>query len=172
MVFVAGRACPSSAAANSSENKPKQQDAVLKGLPVTELSVDEAVLHALNRLGYGPRPGDMERVKQMGLAKWIELQLNPKSIDDSAVEARLNIYPTLKMSNSQLMAEYPNPNSRRPSKTLRLKKKRPSRKRRNRRIRRSPRWREIWTRMMPQRMARCPRIMPPLRLHLRIRPRR
>jgi len=99
---------PVAAAANSSENRPKQQDAVLKGLPVTELSVDEAVLHALNRLGYGPRPGDVERVKQMGLTKWIELQLNPKSIDDSAVEARLNIYPTLKMSNSQLMAEYPN----------------------------------------------------------------
>jgi len=99
---------PVAAAANSSENRPKQQDAVLKGLPVTELSVDEAVLHALNRLGYGPRPGDVVRVKHMGLAKWIELQLNPKSIDDSAVEARLNIYPTLKMSNSQLMAEYPN----------------------------------------------------------------
>jgi uncharacterized protein (DUF1800 family) len=99
---------PVAAAANSSENKPKQQDAVLKSLPVTELSVDEAVLHALNRLGYGPRPGDVERVKQLGLTKWIELQLNPKSIDDSAVEARLNIYPTLKMSNSQLMAEYPN----------------------------------------------------------------
>ncbi|MGB7466637.1 MAG: DUF1800 domain-containing protein [Candidatus Acidiferrum sp.] len=77
-------------------------------MPATELSVDEAVLHALNRLGYGPRPGDVERVKQLGLTKWIELQLNPKSIDDSAVEARLNIYPTLKMSNSQLMAEYPN----------------------------------------------------------------
>jgi len=98
-----------SAAANPSENKSKQQDVVLKGLPVTELSVDEAVLHALNRLGYGPRPGDIERVKQMGLAKWIELQLNPKSIDDSAVETRLNIFPTLKMSNSQLMAGYPNP---------------------------------------------------------------
>ena len=100
---------PAAAAANPSENKPKQQDAVLKGLPITELSVDEAVLHALNRLGYGPRPGDLERVKQMGLAKWIDQQLNPNSIDDHAVEARLNIYPTLKMSNSQLMAEYPNP---------------------------------------------------------------
>ena len=98
----------STAAAIPKENKTIRQDAVLKGLPVTELSVDEAVLHALNRLGYGPRPGDIERVKQMGLAKWIELQLNPKAIDDSAAEARLNIYPTLRMSNSQLMAEYPN----------------------------------------------------------------
>ncbi len=100
---------PAAAAGNPSENKPKQQDAVLRGLPIAELSVDEAVLHALNRLGYGPRPGDVERVRQMGLAKWIDQQLNPNSIDDHAVEARLNIYPTLKMSNSQLMAEYPNP---------------------------------------------------------------
>jgi uncharacterized protein (DUF1800 family) len=100
---------PAAAAGNPSESKPQQQDAVLKGLPIIELSVDEAVLHALNRLGYGPRPGDVERVKQMGLAKWIDQQLNPNSIDDHAVEARLNIYPTLKMSNSQLMAQYPNP---------------------------------------------------------------
>ena len=87
----------------------KNQDGVLKGLPITELNEDEAVLHALNRLAYGPRPGDVERVKQMGLAKWIELQLNPKAIDDHAVEARLSVYPTLRMSNAQLMAEYPNP---------------------------------------------------------------
>ena len=83
---------------------------MLKGLPITELSTDEAIHHALNRLAYGPRPGDVERVKQMGLAKWIDQQLNPKSIDDKAVvEARLNVYPTLTMTSAQLMAEYPNP---------------------------------------------------------------
>jgi uncharacterized protein (DUF1800 family) len=89
--------------------KEKNQDPVLKGLPVTELSTDEAIQHALNRLAYGPRPGDVERVRQMGLAKWIDQQLNPKSIDDSAVETRLTAYPTLKMSTAQLLAEYPNP---------------------------------------------------------------
>ena len=90
------------------DKKPKQ-DHVLKGLPITELSADEAILHALNRLAYGPRPGEVERIKQLGLAKWIDQQLNPKSIDDSAVEARLSVYPTLKMSTAQLLAEYPNP---------------------------------------------------------------
>ena len=103
--FSLGLDVPAMAAA---EKKPKQ-DPILKGLPITELTADEAILHALNRLAYGPRPGDVERVKQMGLAKWIDEQLNPKSIDDSAVEARLNAYPTLKMSTSQLLAEYPNP---------------------------------------------------------------
>jgi uncharacterized protein (DUF1800 family) len=73
------------------------------------MSADEAILHALNRLAYGPRPGDVERVRQMGLAKWIDAQLNPKALDDSAMEARLRTYPTLQMSSAQLIAEYPNP---------------------------------------------------------------
>jgi uncharacterized protein (DUF1800 family) len=91
-------------------NKQKQnQDPVLKGLPITDLSADEAIPHALNRLAYGPRPGDVERIRQMGLAKWIDQQLNPKSIDDRAMEARLSVYPTLNMSTTQLLAEYPNP---------------------------------------------------------------
>jgi uncharacterized protein (DUF1800 family) len=90
------------------EKKPKQ-DPALKGLPIAELSADEAILHALNRLAYGPRPGDIERVRQMGLAKWIEQQLNPNSIDDKAMEARLQEYPTLRMSTSKLIDEYPQP---------------------------------------------------------------
>ena len=90
------------------DKKPKP-DPALKGLPITELSPDEAILHALNRLAYGPRPGDIERVRQMGLAKWIEQQLNPNSIDDKAAEARLEDYQTLRMSTAKLIAEYPQP---------------------------------------------------------------
>jgi uncharacterized protein (DUF1800 family) len=88
------------------DKKPKQNPA-LKGLPITDLSADEAILHALNRLAYGPRPGDIERVRQMGLAKWIDQQLNPNSIDDKTAEARLDTYPTLRLSSQQLLAEYP-----------------------------------------------------------------
>ena len=90
------------------DKKPKA-DPALKGLPITELSPDEAILHALSRLAYGPRPGDMERVRQMGLAKWIEQQLNPNSIDDKAMDARLQDYPTLRMSTAKLIDEYPQP---------------------------------------------------------------
>src|SRR5208282_1191599 len=96
------------ASAHPKDKNPKQVP-VLKGLPITELNADEAILHALNRLAYGPRPGDIERVRQMGLAKWIDTQLNPKALDDSAMEARLRTYPTLQMSSVQLIAEYPNP---------------------------------------------------------------
>jgi uncharacterized protein (DUF1800 family) len=94
--------------ASPKDKKPKQ-DASLKGLPITELSPDEAILHALSRLAYGPRPGDVERVKQMGLAKWIDEQLNPSAIDDKALEARLENYPTLRMSSARLLDEYPQP---------------------------------------------------------------
>jgi uncharacterized protein (DUF1800 family) len=82
---------------------------VLKGLPVTGLAEDEAILQALNRLGFGPRPGDLERVKEIGLQKWIEQQLRPESIADSALASRLERFPTLKMSSAQLLNEFPEP---------------------------------------------------------------
>jgi uncharacterized protein (DUF1800 family) len=91
------------------KNKKSKQDPALKGLPITELSADEAILHALNRLAYGPRPGDVERLRQMGLVKWIEQQLNPNAIEDRAVQARLEQFPTLRMSTAKLLAEYPQP---------------------------------------------------------------
>src|SRR6266850_1940724 len=93
----------------SAKDKKPKQDPLLKGLPISELSPDEAILHALNRLAYGPRPGDVERVRQMGLAKWIEEQLNPGAIDDKALEARLQNYPTPRLSTAKLIDEYPRP---------------------------------------------------------------
>ena len=67
-------------------------------------------MHALNRLAYGPRPGDVERIREMGLAKWIDQQLDPDSINDSALDKRLEKYSTLKMSSKQLLDTYPQPN--------------------------------------------------------------
>jgi len=76
-------------------------------LPITELTEDEAALHALNRLGYGPRPGDLDNVRRMGLDKWIERQLHPDSIDDAALDQRLTAYPTLAMTSQELLEKYP-----------------------------------------------------------------
>ncbi|MFZ3218191.1 MAG: DUF1800 domain-containing protein [Candidatus Acidiferrales bacterium] len=78
-------------------------------LPITELTEDEAILHAMNRLAYGSRPGDVERIRQMGLDKWVEQQLHPESIADAALEQRLQRYPTLAMSSKQLLEEFPRP---------------------------------------------------------------
>jgi uncharacterized protein (DUF1800 family) len=96
-------------AALPAKDKKQKQDPVLKGLPVTDLTPDEAVFHALNRLAYGPRPGDVERIKQIGLAKWIDQQLNPNSIEDKAVESRIEALPTLHLGTAKLIQEYPQP---------------------------------------------------------------
>ena len=73
------------------------------------LSEEQCILHVLNRLGYGARPGDVERVKAMGLDNYIKQQLNPRQIDDSAAEARVKNLPTLNMSSAQLYEKYPQP---------------------------------------------------------------
>src|ERR1700733_5629398 len=85
-------------------------DKKFKGkLPITELTEDEAIMHAMNRLGYGPRPGDVERIRKMGLEKWIEQQLHPETINDADLNLRLERYPTLAMSSKRLLEEFPHP---------------------------------------------------------------
>ena len=65
--------------------------------------------HALDRLAFGPRPGDIERVASIGVDKWIEQQLAPESIPDAAVDAALDALPATKMSIAQLHDAYPKP---------------------------------------------------------------
>lgn len=96
-------------AAEDSQKSRSPQAPSLKGLPATDLTEDQAIVHALNRLGYGPRPGDLQRVKQMGLAKWIDRQLHPESINDSPLESRLSRFSTLSMSSEALLVRFPRP---------------------------------------------------------------
>jgi uncharacterized protein (DUF1800 family) len=78
-------------------------------LASSTLTPDQQILHVLNRVGYGPRPGDVERVRQMGLAAYLRRQLDPASIPDPEVDQALRRYPTLTMSTAALAAEYPRP---------------------------------------------------------------
>jgi Protein of unknown function (DUF1800) len=64
-------------------------------LPIRELNEEEAILHALNRLGFGPRPAQVEQIEKTGLENWIQAQLHPENIGDSVVDARLAQFPTL-----------------------------------------------------------------------------
>lgn len=73
------------------------------------LSPREQALHVLNRLGFGPRPGDVERVLQMGISKYVEQQLRPEAIADGAVASKLEAMPTLSMSNAELFDTYERP---------------------------------------------------------------
>ncbi len=78
-------------------------------LAAREQTADQQVQHVLHRLAFGPRPGDEAAVRQMGVDAWINRQLHPDRIADSAVAAVLARYQTLAMTSEQLLAEFPPP---------------------------------------------------------------
>jgi uncharacterized protein (DUF1800 family) len=82
--------------------------AVLSGAPSIPTD-DRAIVHALNRLGFGPRPGDVARVKAMGLATWIDRQLAPDRVEDGALESRLARLTTLRLDSRRIVQEYDRP---------------------------------------------------------------
>src|SRR5258708_17849600 len=67
---------------------------------------DKTILHVLNRIGYGARPGDVDRIRQLGLAAYIEQQLHPERIPDSGMTARLAGFETVNKSSRQIANEY------------------------------------------------------------------
>ncbi len=78
-------------------------------LPATELDPRQQAIHALNRLAFGPRPGDVEQVVETGVVAWIERQLEPATIPDEELQARLTPYTTLEMSTVDLLTRSPPP---------------------------------------------------------------
>jgi uncharacterized protein (DUF1800 family) len=64
------------------------------------------IVHVLNRITFGPRPGDVERVEQMGLQAYIEQQLHPETIDDAAVNAKVARLATLRLTPAELVWLY------------------------------------------------------------------
>jgi len=67
---------------------------------------DKAIAHLLDRIGYGPRPGDIDKVRRMGVTGYIEQQLHPDKISDGALEARLAPLQTINLSTAQIAREY------------------------------------------------------------------
>jgi uncharacterized protein (DUF1800 family) len=74
-----------------------------------KLTEEQKIIHVLNRLGFGARPGDVEKVKAIGIEKYIEQQLYPEKINDSATETKVKNLGALKMETAELFEKYPNP---------------------------------------------------------------
>ncbi len=75
-----------------------------------KLPNDRKTLHALNRLTFGPRAGDVESVRKTGLKKWIDRQLHPERIKENPeLLAKLKPLDTLQMSTQEILANYPPP---------------------------------------------------------------
>jgi len=74
------------------------------------LTKDQEILHTLNRLTFGPRPGDVEAVQKIGPKKWIDLQLHPERIaENPELTERLKPLESLMMSPSEIATNYPPP---------------------------------------------------------------
>jgi uncharacterized protein (DUF1800 family) len=73
------------------------------------LSEEQRILHVLNRLGFGARPGDVERVRAMGVEQYIKQQLDPQRIPDALAESKVSHLSSLRMSTAELYAKYPQP---------------------------------------------------------------
>ncbi len=99
MIMTAAMLTPALTFGNTNESLDKAKS----------LTEDQKILHVLNRLGFGARPGDVEKVKAIGINKYIEQQLNPLSINDATADAKVKNLDVLKMSNEELFAKYPNP---------------------------------------------------------------
>ena len=82
-------------------NKNKREPAT------SQMDEQNRALHALNRLAFGPRPGDVQRVAAMGVDKWIDQQLHPDKIDDHALDARLEQFRTLRMNSREIVENFP-----------------------------------------------------------------
>jgi uncharacterized protein (DUF1800 family) len=72
--------------------------------PMTE---NQRAVHALNRLTFGPRPGDVQQVLAIGVDKWIDQQLQPDQIEDKALNPRVGPFRTVRMQTAQLIQYFP-----------------------------------------------------------------
>ncbi len=75
-----------------------------------KLTDEQRALHALNRLTFGPRPGDLQKVMNADVNDWIEQQLHPEEISDTVLDGKLGPFRTLRMSIRDLVQTFPNNN--------------------------------------------------------------
>ncbi|HKE57620.1 MAG TPA: DUF1800 domain-containing protein, partial [Pyrinomonadaceae bacterium] len=74
-----------------------------------QLTEEQRIVHVLNRLGFGARPGDIERVKAMGIENYVNQQLNPEKISDELADSKIRNIDSLTMSTAELYEKYPQP---------------------------------------------------------------
>ena len=72
-----------------------------------DLNAREQAIHVLNRLAFGARPGDVDRVMAIGVDRWITQQLRPDGVADRDMEKLMAAFPAMRQSASVLLREYP-----------------------------------------------------------------
>jgi uncharacterized protein (DUF1800 family) len=84
---------------------------VLSAAAALSASVDDdrVFAHVLNRIAYGARPGDVDRVRAAGLDNYIDQQLHPERVKDEALASRLGGLQSVRMASREIAAAYEQP---------------------------------------------------------------
>ncbi len=114
VIFVSSIAVAQQAASAPPQSKPTASDHATPSKHAStmpaKLTEEQRALHALNRLTFGPRPGDLQKVMDTDVNDWIEQQLHPEEISDSVSDGKLGPFRTLRMSSRDLVQTFPNNN--------------------------------------------------------------
>jgi uncharacterized protein (DUF1800 family) len=105
-LLLALAACSVPAARTSSNGGQLSPLIVVEPTEPREQTADEQVQQVLNRLAFGPRPGDVAAVRAMGVDRWIALQLAPDRIRDDSADAVVASYEMLGRPTSELVSMY------------------------------------------------------------------
>ncbi|HTD83174.1 MAG TPA: DUF1800 family protein, partial [Gemmatimonadaceae bacterium] len=84
----------------------KQTSVVTARSDVRELPADQQIMQALNRLTFGAKPGDVQKVRAIGLDSWIDQQLHPEKISDDAMNSFISRYTALNQDQNDLLRQY------------------------------------------------------------------
>lgn len=79
---------------------------------IAPLDEEQRILHLLNRAGFGPRPGDLERVKSMGIERYLEEQLHPEEMTDDVLARPLASLRSLQMTTTEITQNFGPPMAR------------------------------------------------------------
>jgi uncharacterized protein (DUF1800 family) len=72
-----------------------------------KLLLDKQIVHVLNRLTFGPRPGDVQQVRLLGVDKWIDQQLHPERIAENPIlDAKLKPLESMSLPMWKIMEKY------------------------------------------------------------------
>jgi uncharacterized protein (DUF1800 family) len=109
LAFLLAFGSPVGAFQDAKSQKQKGAQSPSQSADTKKLTEEQKVAHLLDRITFGARPGDVERVMKLGWEKYLEEQLRPERISDQAVEQRLKNIESIHLNSAELAKNYPPP---------------------------------------------------------------
>src|SRR5262245_10806980 len=109
LVFLLAFSSPIGVAQDMKGQKRKADQATDRSNATKKLTEEQRVAHLLDRITFGARPGDVERVMKLGWEKYLDEQMRPERISDQAVEQKLKNIESIHLSKAELAKNYPPP---------------------------------------------------------------